>query len=240
MNTRFFRLCCSGALICLAQFEANAAATTTIVLPFSGLITQVSLLPNTEGLLLGDPFTGTITYDEVIIDGRYYFSSLRFQVIARGFPFYANQCFVHLENESDRDLVRLAGVVNVVRGGMFIEFQDHTARLLTNEWLTSSLRIGDFDAGLIAFQNYSPGFQSGGFVGKILGVKPRLTAKRAARDLTICWESESNRLYQIQWKTSVSAGWINWDAPVLGTGLETCVSVPPTNQTGVYRIEASP
>jgi hypothetical protein len=58
----------------------------------------------------------------------------------------------------------------------------------------------------------------------------------------ICWPSETNRMYQVQWASSLSAtNWTDFGAAVVGTGTNICIFDSTRGSDGrFYRVEIVP
>jgi hypothetical protein len=58
--------------------------------------------------------------------------------------------------------------------------------------------------------------------------------------VAICWRSETNRMYQVQYRTNALPGtWFPLGTPVQGNGATNCVTdaVAPSNPRRFYRVE---
>ena len=57
-------------------------------------------------------------------------------------------------------------------------------------------------------------------------------------EVTICWESELNREYQLQYQSRDRREWTNLGSPVAGTGAIICIPdrVPVGEPQRVYRV----
>jgi len=82
-------------------------------------------------------------------------------------------------------------------------------------WLTNNLIISlsDSDPSLWIFVDEI----------RFLSV-PQLISAQIAMAAEICWSSQSNRLYQVEYRTSLGSDqWYSLGAPVLATGTQSCV-----------------
>src|SRR6185503_9685610 len=61
-------------------------------------------------------------------------------------------------------------------------------------------------------------------------------------EVTICWESELNREYQLQFRSRDQRDWTNLRGPVVGTGATICIAdrIPVGEPQRVYRVIAIP
>lgn len=56
--------------------------------------------------------------------------------------------------------------------------------------------------------------------------------------LEICWPSQINILYQVQWKPAMpTTNWFNLGPVIAGTGTELCVTDTPQGSNRIYRVQ---
>jgi hypothetical protein len=65
------------------------------------------------------------------------------------------------------------------------------------------------------------------------------TAAIRVSEVEVCWNSTSNRTYQVQYRSTLTTnGWVDLGSPVAGNGLMKCVpdKVPPGQPQRYYRV----
>jgi hypothetical protein len=67
---------------------------------------------------------------------------------------------------------------------------------------------------------------------------PRLTI--VCSHVQVCWESQSNRLYQLQYRPDLNSPWIDLGEPIAGTGMTNCVTEQVTDTRRFFRALALP
>jgi hypothetical protein len=77
-------------------------------------------------------------------------------------------------------------------------------------------------------------------VATIVAVAP---ATIRVSEVEVCWQSASNRHYQVQYRTSLATnGWANLGSPVAGNGATSCIAdrLPQDQAQRYYRVLALP
>ena len=70
-------------------------------------------------------------------------------------------------------------------------------------------------------------------------VSPRLTIE--VSEVRVCWQSQTNRMYQLQFTTNVAANtWTDSGAPIPGSGGTDCSSQPVVDPQRFYRVVLLP
>jgi hypothetical protein len=68
-------------------------------------------------------------------------------------------------------------------------------------------------------------------------ISPRLTVTREISQVRLCWQSETNRTYQLQFSTSLSANnWVDLGTPIPGSGGTDCILQLATDPQRFYRV----